>query len=171
MAFWHGRILTAIFSQPWHRGDDQRGLRRQWIGRIIRRFGPAPRADRPRAGPARFLQMKQGSGRRKAGGLCGRRGRAVLPGQCSRASCGSPSSPATVVPFHMEASILEQGLGSHADSQAVQPVGWRWARPSTRRTTEAAIEAKRLEVERPCSHSSVARQRCSPNPQPPIRNP
>ena len=107
MAFWHGRILPAIYFFR-HRGIvviTSENFDGEWIGAIIHRFGYGPRADRRRGSErgqrsARSASMEEGPPRRlHARRTAGPGARWPQPGAIWLAKVtGNP-----VVPFHLEA--------------------------------------------------------------------
>ena len=155
MAFWHGRVLTATYYFR------QRGIivmisenfDGEWIARIIQQFGfRTSRGSTSRGGQRALLQLKREMERGSPSGFAvdGPRGpaRKAQPGAVWLAKLtGNP-----VVPFHMEASSY-WSLKSWDRTQIPKPfstvaltVGEPIDVPSD--ADEAALEAKRVELER-----------------------
>ena len=155
MAFWHGRVLTATYYFR------QRGIivmisenfDGEWIARIIQQFGfRTSRGSTSRGGQRALLQLKREMERGSPSGFAvdGPRGpaRKAQPGAIWLAKLtGNP-----VVPFHMEASSY-WSLKSWDRTQIPKPfstvaltVGEPIDVPSD--ADEAALEAKRVELER-----------------------
>ena len=154
MAFWHGRVLTATY---FFRGRGivvmiSENFDGEWIARIIERFGfRTSRGSTSRGGQRALLQLKRDMEQGLPSGFAvdGPRGpaRVAQPGAVWLAKItGNP-----VVPFHMEASSY-WSLGSWDRTQIPKPfatvavsVGAPIDVP--RDADDAAIEAKRVEVE------------------------
>lgn len=154
MAFWHGRVLTATY---FFRGRGivvmiSENFDGEWIARIIERFGfRTSRGSTSRGGQRALLQLKRDMEQGLPSGFAvdGPRGpaRVAQPGAVWLAKItGNP-----VVPFHMEASSY-WSLSSWDRTQIPKPfatvavsVGAPIDVP--RDADDAAIEAKRVEVE------------------------
>ena len=154
MAFWHGRVLTATYYFR-RRGIVvmiSENFDGEWIARIIERFGfRTSRGSTSRGGQRALLQLKRemDHGRPSGFAVDGPRGpaRTAQPGAIWLAKLtGNP-----VVPFHMEASSY-WALKSWDRTQIPKPfstVALTVGAPIevAREADDAALEAKRVEVE------------------------
>lgn len=154
LAFWHGRILSAVY---FFRNHDivaliSENFDGEWIARIMESFGyGASRGSTSHGGQRALLQLKREMARGRAAGFAvdGPRGPAckAQPGAVWLAKItGNP-----VVPFHMEASKY-WSVNSWDRTQVPKPfstvavaVGQPIDVPGD--ATEDVIEAKRLEME------------------------
>jgi lysophospholipid acyltransferase (LPLAT)-like uncharacterized protein len=155
LAFWHGRILPATYYFR-NRGIvvmTSENFDGEWIARIIERLGyGTARGSTSRGARKAMLQLVRDMGRGKPAGFAvdGPRGpaRQAQPGAVwLAAATGQP-----VLPFHVEAS-RHWTLGSWDRTQIPKPfsrvalaIGEPFSLP--RDTSEAAIEAARVELER-----------------------
>lgn len=178
MAFWHGRVLTATYYFR-RRGIVvmiSENFDGEWIARIIERFGfRTSRGSTSRGGQRALLQLKREMDRGYPSGFAvdGPRGpaRKAQPGAIWLAKLtGNP-----VVPFHMEASSY-WNLKSWDRTQIPRPfstvaltVGKPIEVPSE--ADEAALEAKRIELERSLFALERRASGLLAHPESPIPNP
>ena len=155
LAFWHGRILPATYYFR-NRGIvvmTSENFDGEWIARIIERFGyGTARGSTSRGARKAMLQLVRDMARGKPAGFAvdGPRGpaRQAQPGAVwLAAATGQP-----VLPFHVEAS-RHWTLRSWDRTQIPKPfstvalaIGEPFSLP--RDTSEAAIEAARVDLER-----------------------
>ncbi len=178
MAFWHGRVLTATYFFR-RRGIVvmiSENFDGEWIARIIESFGfRTSRGSSSRGGQRALLQLKREMERGRPAGFAvdGPRGpaRTAQPGAVWLAKLtGNP-----VVPFHMEASSY-WSLKSWDRTQVPKPfstvaltVGTPIDVPPD--SDEAALEAKRVELERSLRGLERRAAELLANPKSPTPNP
>lgn len=153
LAFWHGRILPAIYYFR-HRGIvviTSRNFDGEWIARVIRRYGfGTARGSSSRGGARALVQLRRdlAEGREVAFTLDGPRGpaRVAQPGAVWLA--GATGHP--VLPFHIETERF-WSLGSWDRTQVPKPfsrAAIAFAAPiAVPSTNDRAVEASRQELE------------------------
>ena len=153
-AFWHGRILPATLFWK-NRGIvviTSQNFDGEWIAGIIRRFGyGTARGSTSRGGARALVQLRRdlAAGKPAAFTVDGPRGPARVAQAGAVFLAGATGQP--ILPFHIESSAAWT-MNSWDQTQVPKPyarVGVATGAPIVvADTSEATIEAKRVELER-----------------------
>jgi lysophospholipid acyltransferase (LPLAT)-like uncharacterized protein len=164
-AFWHGRILPATLFWK-NRGIvviTSQNFDGEWIAGIIRRFGyGTARGSTSRGGARALVQLRRdlSDGRAAAFTIDGPRGPARVAQAGAVFLAGATGHP--ILPFHIEANRFWTA-GRWDQTQVPKPfstVAVAIGEPMhVADTTDATIEAKRLELERMLSALETQMQR------------